>query len=293
MPENCEVSDTMMPQRTLGASQASAIALGGARWSLVEVPDDQLAAATIRAALAEGITLFDTARAYTTVHHQSHNEALIAEVLAVELAEGAVIISTKGGHGRAANGEFYVDARPETLRRHCDESLQILGIDRIPLYSLHWPDKNVPLTESVGALADLRTAGKVEMIGVCNVSTDQLVELRTSVSIDAVQHRFSPLDQSNRELVSMCAAAGIPFLAYSPFGGAAGAPTLGNHPGIASVASRRRASPYQVAIAWLLHHPGVVPIVGAGRPGSINGIYAGISLTDDEAKLITDSSVSR
>lgn len=276
-----------MPQRRLGIRSVGAIGLGGARWSLVDHPDERLAEATIRAALAEGVTLFDTARAYTTVRHPSHNEALMAAALSAEVTKGVAVISTKGGHGRLENGGFYVDGRPTTLRRHCDESLGFLAIDQIPLYSLHWPDPEVPLIESVGAMAELRAAGKVEMIGLCNVTVDQLAEVTAVTKIDAVQHHFSPLDQSNRKLVDVCTDLGIPFLAYSPFGGATGAPTLGSHPGIAAVAARRAATPYQVAISWLLSHPVVIPIVGAGRPSSITRLVTGITFTEDDLATIT------
>lgn len=278
-----------VPQRRIGTRTVRAIALGGARWSLVDRPDESLAEATIRAALAEGVNLFDTARAYTTTRQASHNETLLGTVLAEELAAGSAVISTKGGHGRLGSGDFYVDGRPTTLRRHCEDSLRFLGIDRIPLYSLHWPDPEVPISESVGVLADLRTQGKVEMIGLCNVSVEQLEAAVETAHIDAVQHRFSPIDQARREVVDLCATLGIPFLAYSPFGGAAGAPTLGRHQGITDVCARTGATPYQVAVAWLLGHPGVIPIVGAGRPSSITGLFPGITLTDDEVAAINDS----
>ena len=279
------MTSTPIPQRSLGTTSVGAIALGGAWWSLVPSPDEVLATATVRAAVDVGVTLFDTAPAYTSGMHRSHNETLIGAVLRDELADGRVVVSTKGGHTRAPDGTFLTDARPDTLRRHCEASLRALATDVIPLYSLHWPDPTVPLVESVGALAGLREEGKVRMVGVCNVTPAQLGDAMAVTTIDAVQHRLTPLDRANRALVRRCAEAGTTFLAYSPFGGREHARALGRDPSMAAIATRRGVSPYQVAIAWLLGQPGVVPVVGAGRPRSIIDAAGGASLVLTEGEL--------
>ncbi len=102
-----------------------------------------------------------------------HNERLVAKALASwPGGRDGVLVATKGGHTRPGR-EWGLDGRPEHLRQACEASLRALGVEAIGLYQLHRPDPKVPFAESVGALAELRAAGKVRMVGLSNVSVDQ------------------------------------------------------------------------------------------------------------------------
>ncbi len=268
------------------------IALGGARWSLTDSPDEALARETLYAALDGGVTVIDTAPAYTAPPHRSHNERLIGDALRRHPLRDQVTLITKCGHTRDLDGDFHVDARPETIARECRASLRALGREQIDLYLLHWPDPQVPLRESLGAMEELRAAGFVAAIGVCNVALEQLRELGDAVSVDAVENRLSLLNPANLPTVAECERRGIAFLAYSPLGGPAGAAWLARQqPGsvLGTIAAAHDANPQQLAVAWLLaNSPAVTAIVGAGRPSSILDAVraASISLSDTELGAI-------
>ncbi|WP_326642702.1 aldo/keto reductase [Streptosporangium sp. NBC_01755] len=275
--------------RLIGSRQVGPVGLGGARWSLAAEPDEAAALATLHAAVDAGVTLVDTAPAYVPAScpGRSHNEELIARGLAAHPRGSSVLVATKGGHWRDPSGGFPVDARPETLRRHCLGSLAALGVPRIDLYQLHWPDPEVPIADSVGALARLREEGLVELVGVCNVGLVQLREATARTRVDAVQNRFSVLDRADRAVLDHCTAHGIAYLAYSPFGGPAGARGLaGRLPALGEIALARGVSAHEVAIAWLLaQSPVIVPIVGAGRPASVATAVRGAGLVLSEEEL--------
>jgi aryl-alcohol dehydrogenase-like predicted oxidoreductase len=270
--------------------EISAVALGGARWSLVDAPDEEAAVRTVHAALDRGVTVFDTALAYTSPTEIGHNERLMSRALRSHPRGGEALLATKGGHWRVGSS-FPVDGRPETLRRHCIESLERLEIERIPLYYLHFPDPSVPFLDSVGALVELREEGLIGGIGICNVDLDQVRAAQSVATVDAVQNSFSPLRPDDREVLDHCAASGIPYFAYSPFGGPAGASggLATELPAFARLAADRGVTVHEVTIAWLLaQSPTVVPIIGAGRPESIEAAVRGAALelsADEVARL--------
>jgi aryl-alcohol dehydrogenase-like predicted oxidoreductase len=275
------------PGRRVGDRAVSPIGLGGARWSLVDDPDEAAAVATMHAALDAGVNLFDTALAYTSGTQAAHNEELMGSALRRHPRGSEAIIATKGGHFRDSTGGFPIDARPPALRAHCRASLAALNVDAIDLYQLHWPDPHVPLTESVGTLAELREQGLIRLVGICNVTLEQLAEARSVTRVDAVQNRFSPLDTAGRPVLDQCARLGIPYLAYSPLGGPTGAQTMARQlPAFADVAGARGASVQEIAVAWLVHQsPSIIPIVGAGRPERIVAAARAAALCLDDVEL--------
>jgi aryl-alcohol dehydrogenase-like predicted oxidoreductase len=268
--------------RLIGDMSVSAIGLGSASWTLTGRPDAEGVKA-VHAALDAGITLIDTARAYTTPSHPGLGETLVRRALAEHRAGSSVVVATKGGHYR--NGDdFPIDARPEALRRDCALSRGLLGIDRIDLYFLHHPDPRVPVRSSIAALAGLQEAGWIRHIGVSNVSPAQLEEALSVAPIAAVQNRFSPLEQTDRPVVDICAKTGVAYLAYSPLGGRASA-LAEAFPAAADLAARKGVSMARLALAWLLTvSPTLIPITGASRPESIrdSALAADLQLTEDE-----------
>jgi aryl-alcohol dehydrogenase-like predicted oxidoreductase len=264
--------------RAIGSTRVSSIALGCAALTFDHYDDPARSAAVINAALDAGMTLLDTAAAHTHASHDHGNERLIREVLAARSpGDPRPLVATKGGHYRHGDA-FPVDARPATLRRHCDGSLTALTVECIDLYFLHWPDLAVPVEESVGALDDLRREGKIAQIGVSNVSLAELGAAQRTAPVAAVQNHFSVFDQSGGDVLDHCTATGTAFLAYSPLRGLSQA-THELTQAIAEIAGAHGVGPARIALAWLLaRSPVLIPVVGATRPYTARDAAAAESL---------------
>lgn len=272
-----------MQQRTIGNRNVSAIGLGAMPMSVDDRPPRDQSLRAIHAALDAGITLIDTADAYCRdASDIGHNEQLVAEALAAWGGDrDAVVVATKGGHVRGGDGSWQVDGRPEYLRQACEASLRALGAESIDLYQFHRPDPQVPIAESVGALAELQAAGKVAMVGVSNLSVEQIREAQTVADVVSVQNEYSPAFRSSQAEVEFCEQERIAFLAWSPLGGMGAANTLGRRfPAFAEIAADHGVSPQQVALAWELASAGTtIPIPGASRPETILDSAAAVNLS--------------
>ena len=278
---------TTMPTRRLGGLQVSAIGLGEMPMSLAGRPDEAQSVRTIHAALDAGVTLIDTADAYCIDESEvGHGERLVARALTAWPGDrDRVLVATKGGHTREG-GEWYLDGRPEHLRQACEASLRALGVEAIGLYQFHRPDPKVPFAESVGAMAELKAAGKVRLVGLSNVSVDQIRQARQLVQVASVQNEFSPRFRRSEGELAFCAAEGIAFLPWSPLGGIGRGRDLGGrHRVFGEVAEAHGVSAQQVALAWqLAKAPAVIPIPGSSRPETItdSAAAASLRLSDDE-----------
>jgi aryl-alcohol dehydrogenase-like predicted oxidoreductase len=278
---------TTMPTRRLGGLQVSAIGLGEMPMSLAGRPDEAQSVRTIHAALDAGVTLIDTADAYCIDESEvGHGERLVARALTAWPGDrDRVLVATKGGHTREG-GEWYLDGRPEHLRQACEASLRALGVEAIGLYQFHRPDPKVPFAESVGAMAELKAAGKVRLVGLSNVSVDQIKQARQLVQVASVQNEFSPRFRRSEGELAFCAAEGIAFLPWSPLGGIGrGRDLAGRHRVFGEVAEAHGVSAQQVALAWqLAKAPAVIPIPGSSRPETItdSAAAASLRLSDDE-----------
>jgi aryl-alcohol dehydrogenase-like predicted oxidoreductase len=266
-----------MRYRTLGDLKVSAVGLGAMPLSIEGRPDAERALATVRAALDAGVTLFDTADSYHLPGAEpGHNERLVARALA-----GAdVLIATKGGRGRPADGSWTVNGDPRHLKRAAEASLRRLGVEAIGLYQLHKPDPAVPFEESVGALRELLDEGKIRLAGVSNTDVGQIRAAHRILGdrLVSVQNRYSPQVRDSEPELRLCAELGLAFLPWSPLGGLSRSSLDGPSglPGSArfgifhEIAAERRVSPQQVGLAWLLaKSPAVIPIPGASRPETI------------------------
>jgi aryl-alcohol dehydrogenase-like predicted oxidoreductase len=272
---------TTMPTRRLGGLQVGAIGLGEMPMSLAGRPDEEQSIRTIHAALDAGVTLIDTADAYCRDDSEvGHGERLVAKALAAWPGDrDRVLVATKGGHTRPG-GEWDLDGRPEHLREACEASLRALGVEAIGLYQFHRPDPKVPFAESVGAMAELKAAGKVRLVGLSNVRVDQIRQARELVEVASVQNEFSPRFRRSEGELAWCAANRIAFLPWSPLGGIGRGRDLGGrHKAFAEVAAAHGVSAQQVALAWeLAKAPAVIPIPGASRPETITDSAAAASL---------------
>ena len=183
-----------MQQRPIGNRTVSAIGLGEMPLSIEGRPDRRQAVATIHASLDAGVTIIDTADAYSlSVQEHGHGEELVAEALAAYPgATDDVIVATKGGHRRPGDGSWTVHGDPHYVKEACEASLKRLGVDAIGLYQYHRPDPKVPWAESVGALADLLDEGKILMAGVSNATVAQIDEAQQVLG-RAARERAEPV----------------------------------------------------------------------------------------------------
>jgi aryl-alcohol dehydrogenase-like predicted oxidoreductase len=278
-----------MQTRAIGDRKVSAIGLGAMQLSISGRPDHEQGVATIHAALEAGVTLIDTADSYCLDDSEvGHNERLIGEALRSWGGDPSdVLVATKGGHIRPG-GRWEVDGTPSHLRSACEASLRALAVDTIDLYQFHRPDPSVPYADSVGALCELREAGKVRTVGISNASVDQIREAVEILGggLVSVQNQFSPDFRSSEAELRRCEEMGLAFLPWSPFGGASRAAEVGSRFAVfAEVATAHDVSPQQVTLAWMLAlSPVVIPIPGSSRPETIRDSVAAanLHLTDDE-----------
>ena len=210
----------------------------------------------LRRAVELGVNFFDTAESYGP----QTNETLIAEAL-YPYPKGFVV-ATKCGLARPTTDRWDADCRPAKLRQDLEGSLKRLRLERIDLYQLHTVDPKVPLEVSVGALADMQREGKVRHIGLSNVTVKQLERARGIAPIVSVQNRYSFADRGSESVLQHCEKNGIAFLPWYPLGDGS-ALRLSK---VKKLSERLKASPAQVAIAWLLKKsPVMLPIPGTGN----------------------------
>ncbi|MEO3889372.1 aldo/keto reductase [Nonomuraea sp. B5E05] len=271
--------------RAIGQRHVSAIGLGAMPMSVAgHMPDEAQSIRTILAALDAGITLIDTADAYTPSHDDvGHNERLVAKALGLWAGDaGTVLVATKGGCTRTPDGGWGRDGRPSHLKQACDRSLKALGVDSIGLYQHHRPDTTVPYEETMGALKDLLDAGKIQMAGISNADPQQ-IRLAHDILGDglvSVQNEYSPRFRSSEPEIGVCAELGLAFLPWSPLGGIGRTGELSErYAAFSEIAKDHGVSPHQVCLAWeLARSPVVIPIPGASRPESILDSIAAVDL---------------
>jgi aryl-alcohol dehydrogenase-like predicted oxidoreductase len=274
---------------TVGRIGVSAIGLGAMPLSTkADRPSPAEAEAVVHAALDAGVTLVDTADAYARDESEfGHNESLVASALRSYGRTDDVLVATKGGHTRRGR-DWELDGSPSYLRSACEASLRRLHVDAIGLYQFHRPDPATPWEESMGALRSLHEDGLIRMAGISNADVDQIDAARAIVgdALVSVQNQFSPGYRSSAGELAHCAAHGLAFLPWSPFGGVSAAKSLGSTADeFAAVAGELGVSVYQVTLAWHLAQADVVvPIPGASRPASIldSAAAADLALTADQ-----------
>ncbi len=233
----------------------------------------------LREAVRLGVRLFDSADSYGS---GSAEDALRQ---ALHPYDG-LLIATKGGFRHERPGAWVSDASPERLRQAVDRSLARLGVETIDLYQLHCADARVPYADSVGALADLRRAGKIRHIGVSNVDLRQLAIARGEADIVSVQNPFNVRHRRGAEVVDYCAENAIAFIPWMPLGDGG---ISWDDPPLARLAAKHGATPPQIALAALLHRaPVVLPIPGTGSIAHLRENVAAGELhldADDLAEL--------
>lgn len=302
-----------MLKKRLGSSSLSVSAIGLGCWGMsgcYGAADEAEAEATLFHALDRGINFFDTADSYGG----GHNESLIGRVLRDRRDE--IVLATKTGFidrvGPDGTKTTSIDGRPSRIHAACDASLARLQTDRIDLYYLHRRDPNMPIEESVGAMAELVAAGKVRTIGLSEVGVVTLRRAHAVYPIVALQSEYSLWTRDVEvEILPACAQMNIAFVPFSPLGrgflsGLPGRDSIGasdfraKNPrfssenwdhnarlvgSIAAITDRYGCTNSQVALAWLLSRgEHVIPIPGTKRRNHLDENIAAldVQLTSDD-----------
>jgi aryl-alcohol dehydrogenase-like predicted oxidoreductase len=192
------------------------------------------------------------------------------------------VIATKAGLTRSGPGDWRPVGRPEYLRQQAEMSLRLHKLDRIPLYQLHRIDPQVPLEDQLGELVALQSEGKIEHIGLSEVSVDQLTQARGLATIATVQNLFNLVQRDAEPLLDFSEANGIGFIPWFPL--ATGKLSGADSP-LATLATRHGVSASQLALAWLLRRsPVMLPIPGTSSVAHLedNLAAAAIELSDEE-----------
>ena len=241
-------------------------------------PADRAAAVrVIRRVVELGINFIDTADSYGP----QVSEEIIAEALYPYPA--GLVIATKGGFERPGPNRWVENGRPEHLRSACEGSLRRLRLERIDVYQLHRIDFKVPAEDQIGALKSLQAEGKINHIGLSEVSVRQIQHAQTMAPIVSVQNRYSLTDRASEAVLQYCEKQKIGFIPWFPL---AAGKLSSSHGPMQRLAAQWKVTPSQLALAWLLHHsPVMLPIPGTSQIGHLEENVAAAGLQLDESML--------
>ncbi|MBA4021538.1 MAG: oxidoreductase [Gordonia sp.] len=248
-------------------------------WGPPKDPDE--AVKVLRRAVELGVNLIDTADSYGPVVA----EPLIKEALYPYADD--LVIATKAGLTRSGPGDWRPVGRPEYLRQQAEMSLRLLGVEQIGLFQLHRIDPKVPLEDQVGELKLLQDEGKINQIGLSEVTVEETVAARQIAEIATVQNLYNLANRGAEDLLNYAAAEGIGFIPWFPL---ATGELAGEGSKLTELAADKGVSPSQLALAWLLAvSPVVLPIPGTSSVAHVedNIAAAGIELTAADLDALT------
>jgi pyridoxine 4-dehydrogenase len=279
-----ETIDAQSGTLTIGNLTVNRLGFGAMRitgkgiWGEPEDIDE--ARRVLKRAVELGVNFIDTADSYGP----DVSERIIGETLYPYPKDLA--IATKGGLTRQGPDRWAPVGRPEYLRQQLEMSLRRLRLERIELYQLHRIDPKVPVEESLGALKDMQTEGKIRHIGLSEVTPEEIERARKTAEIVSVQNRYNISDRAHEATLDWCERHNVGFIPWFPV--AAG--ELARPGGIMDEAARRHGvTVAQLSIAWLLHRsPVMLPIPGTSSVPHLeeNVASARVRLSPDEWKEI-------
>jgi aryl-alcohol dehydrogenase-like predicted oxidoreductase len=194
-----------------------------------------------------------------------------------------LVIATKGGFERPGPDKWVENGNPEHLKTACEGSLRRLRLNRIDLYQLHRIDPKVPAEDQLGVLKDLQAQGKIKHIGLSEVSVRQIKHAQTLATIVSVQNRYSVTDRGSEDVLEYCERQKMAFIPWFPL--AAGQLSDARSP-IRRVAAQFKATPSELALAWLLaRSPVMLPIPGTSSVEHLEENIAAAGLKIDESEM--------
>ena len=246
--------------------------------------DRKQALEVLRRAVELGVRVIDTAWYY--------GPDVANEILAEALRpyKDDLVLITKLGAGRRPSGAWVPALTPEELRAGCERDLRLLGVDSIPVVHLRWmPQGRASFHEALDEFARLQEEGKIQRIGLSNITAEQLDDALEVVEVVTVSNAFSVVDRADAAMVDRCARDGIAYLPFFPLGASntsAEASTARNV-AVATVAERVGATPVQVALAWLLQRsPAILPIPGTSQVAHLEENIAAVDVQLSPADLL-------
>ncbi len=268
------------------------LGLGLLRLATEGRPLESDAIALIHLALDQGIRILDTADVYALNDKELHYcERLARQAVKTWQGPGDEIrILTKVGLARP-KGKWVPAGSPRHLNKVIDGCLQALEVDRLFMVQLHAKDPRVPFEETLAALAALQQSGKIEHLGLCNVSPSDVRQALRHFPVACIQNELSVLTRTSalEGMLEMTRQMGIPFLAHRPLGGYAKVEKVDKNRVLGSIAAKRDASPREIALAAVLDSAEhVIPLIGATRPESIQSSIQtlNLSLTDEDRSAL-------
>lgn len=240
----------------------------------------------LRRAAELGVDFIDTANSYGPYV----SEEIIREALH---PYHGLVIATKAGLLRTGPNVWIPLGNPSYLRQECELSLRRLGVERIDLYQLHRIDANFPLADQLGELTALQSEGKIRHIGLSEIDVDQLNAARELAPIVSVQNMYNLTTRTAEPLLDAATAQGIGFIPWFPLGSG---PLAAPDGPLQMIAAAHRATPSQLALAWLLaRSPVVLPIPGTSRVAHLeeNVAAAEISLSAAEFEALSAAGASQ
>ena len=303
-----------MKKRILGSSGLEVSAIGLGCWGMsgaYGASDRKESIATIHESIDQGINFIDTA----DIYGNGHNEILVGEAL--KGIRKKLILATKFGFVGDEDGELSVDGRPEYVKKACDASLKRLKTDYIDLYYLHRLDKDVPIEDTVGAMAGLVEKGKVRSLGLSEVSATTINRALSVYPIAALQSEYSlNTHDLEKSVIPACRKNNIAIVPFSPLGRGLLTLSIKSEADLpvndfrrkiprfqgdnftknlkllsvlGEIAIQKNHTPAQVALAWLLHRGNdIIPIPGMKRKKYVkeNILSVEVSLSRDEINML-------
>ncbi|MGB0580452.1 MAG: aldo/keto reductase [Limisphaerales bacterium] len=256
-------------------------------------PEEADAIGVIHHALDRGIRLLDTADVYCLDHRDLHyGEELVHKALeSWDGPKDEVRVITKAGLARP-KGRWMPAGRPEKLRAAVEGSLRALEVEQLFMFLLHVNDPKTPFEDSLGAIAELQREGKIQHLGLCNVSIPEIRQAQRHFDVAAIQCELSVMNRKagTSGVLALCAQEGIPFLAHRPMGGHAKADKMPKNRAMKPLSKKYDVPPNEAALATLLDLPEpVIPVFGATKKESVDSSLKSLELNlDDEDRALRE-----
>lgn len=265
-----QIGDVTVPRMGFGAMRLPGPGIWGPPADLNE------AIQVVRRAVELGVRVIDTAWYYGL---DVANEVISA---AIRPYPDDLILVTKLGGGRAADGSWHAAITPTELRAGNERDLRVLGVDSVPVTQLRWMDTSeTNFAEALDTLITLREQGRIQRIGLSNVTSEQLHAALAMTEIVTVSNHFGLTHQLDLPTIVRCETEGLAYLPFFPLGG--GQTAAGTDEAVAAVAAKHGATPAQIGIAWLLaKSPVMLPIPGTSKVAHLEANVAAAAIALDE-----------